>query len=139
MGGISSYGQDSSLQMFQMYNNLALDAYKYENYESALSWYQKSLEYGKSNFGENDILVALTLSQIGETQIKLGDKDEGINNLKESVEICRSIDNENPADLVCILINLSEGYRDCSQYDDALKSYKETLYELQKWEQRLSR
>lgn len=134
LGVISSYGQtDSSLQMFQMYYDLASDASKYENYESALSWYQKSLDYAKSNFGENNILVATALSEIGKTQIKMGNKDDGVNNLKECVRIGRLLDNYNPATIVFLMSDLADGYRDCSQYDNALRSYKEALKELQKW------
>ena len=133
LGVISSYGQTvSSLQMFNMYFSLASDAYKYENYESALFWYQKSLDYAISNFGENDILVATALSEIGKTQILLGEKDNGIKNLKECVRIGELPDNYNPATLMRLLSDLADGYSDCSQYDNALSIYNETLKELQK-------
>lgn len=126
------YAQDSvKLDMFEMYYVLALDAYKYENYESALSWVQKALNYAKSDFGENDILAATVL--LGQTQIKMGDKDDGVNNLKECVRIGRLLDNYNPATIMGLLSDLADGYRDCSQYDNALENYKEALKELQKW------
>lgn len=60
------YAQETgSIEMYQLYINLALDAKKYENYESALSWYQKSLDYAISHWGKNDALVVSSLSNIG--------------------------------------------------------------------------
>ena len=129
------YAQETgSIEMYQVYINLALDAEEYENYESALSWYQKSLDYAISHWGENDVLVASSLSSIGSIKIHLGKIEEGICDLKESVRIGRLPQNYEPSVIVGLSSSLANGYANSKQYDTALETYKIVLKELDKYE-----
>lgn len=133
------YAQETgSIEMYQVYINLALDAEEYENYESALSWYQKSLDYAISHWGENDALVASSLSSIGRIKIHLGKIEEGICDLEESVRISRLPQNNKPSIIVSSLSTLANGYVNCNQYDAALKTNKIALKEIDKWEKDLT-
>lgn len=129
------YAQETgSIEMYQVYINLALDAEEYENYESALSWYQKSLDYAISHWGENDALVASSLSSIGRIKIHLGKIEEGICDLEESVRISRLPQNNKPSIIVSSLSTLANVYANSKQYDTALETYKIVLKELDKYE-----
>ena len=133
------YAQETgSIEMYQLYINLALDAKKYENYESALSWYQKSLDYAISHWGKNDALVVSSLSNIGSIKIHLGKIEEGICNLEECVRISRLPQNNKPSIIVSSLSTLANGYVICNQYDAALKTNKVVLKEIDKWEKDLA-
>lgn len=133
------YAQETgSIEMYQMYINLALDAKKYENYESALSWYQKSLDYAISHWGKNDALVVSSLSNIGSIKIHLGKIEEGICDLEESVRISRLPQNNKPSIIVSSLSTLANGYVIRNQYDAALKTNKVVLKEIDKWEKDLT-
>lgn len=119
------FGNDKNLfGSHDIYYRLAEDALNKEDYTSALFWSQKSLEYTKTKYGDNNNPIAYRLSLIGTIQIKLGHLDEGLSNLINSVKCAKhSLLRRDPL----LLISLADGYKDCHQNKSAIMTYNRAL------------
>lgn len=129
-----AYSQSDSLRVFEMYCQMGREAKNQQNLVSALYWYEKAFNYAINKFGDNDILTATSLSFIGELQIQLGDTEKGIQNLHNSVSLCKNYPSLSPRSLSFTIETLANGYANCGNYGTAIQYYNWALEELSKGE-----
>ena len=129
-----AYSQSDSLRVFEMYCQMGREAKNQQNLVSALYWYEKAFNYATNKFGDNDILTATSLSFIGELQIQLGDTEKGIQNLHNSVSLCKNYPSLSPRSLSFTIETLANGYANCGNYGTAIQYYNWALEELSKGE-----
>lgn len=129
-----SYSQSDSLHVFEMYCQMGRDAKNQQDLVSALYWYEKAFNYATNKFGDNDILTATSLSFIGELQIQLGDTEKGIQNLHNSVSLCKNYPSLSPRSLSSTIETLANGYANCGNYEAAIQYHNWALEELSKGE-----
>ena len=122
-----AYPQNGNTDIFSSYCQLGSDAEGIEDYNTALFWYNKAKEYAIEQFGENDLLVATSLSVIGELQIKSGAQEEGIKSLQQCVAISAEYPSNLPQLHSDYIERLGSGYFACGDYQNAIYYFKTAL------------
>ena len=97
--------------------------YLRENYDSALTPLKEGLAIFKKK--ESAIWQAITLTELGNTYLDLGEIDRSIESFSESLEICESIDRK-PFIAICYS-SLGRCYFKKKEYDKAFKYFNQSL------------
>ncbi len=111
----------------KLYYYLGMIAYKKEDYDSSLSWYQKSLKILLQTQQSNHINIGELYNCIGEAYRGKNDYSQALEWLKKGIECFKEANAENHPTMAILYNNIGLIYQGQEKYEEALKFYEESL------------
>jgi tetratricopeptide (TPR) repeat protein len=116
-----------NLSLSKLYYHLGMIAYKKEDYNSSLTWYDKSLKIILKINSSNYTNIGELYNCIGEAHRGKNDYDQALEWHKKGIECLKNAHQENHPTMGILYNNIGLIYQGQENYAEALKYYKKSL------------